>query len=111
MNKEILTMKTSDFTDECSRIPEPMCTYTIIPETMASVLEIIKIMSVKQSASFYGFSLSPSDTDAKLTFRSDSFDLFSLKDYLEIITGIAVTPIDEHFIIELRIDSLYEALK
>lgn len=111
MNKEVLSMTTSDFTDECARVPEPMCTYMVIPEIMTRVLEIIKIASDKQSSSFDGFSLTPSDTDAKLTFRSDSFDMFALRDYFDMVTGVNIRPIDEHFLVELRIDGLYEALK
>ncbi len=110
MCKQILSMQTQEFNEECARVPEPMCTYVVIPETMERVLEIIGIASEKQSASFDGFSLTPSDTDAKLTFRSDSFDMLSLCDYLDMITGIIIRPIDDHFLVELRIDSLYLAL-
>lgn len=111
MTKEILSMKTPSFTEECARVPEPMCTYVVIAEIMIKVLEIIRIASDKQSASFDGFSLTPNDTDGKLIFRSDQFDLFALAEYFDIITGIKITPIDDHFLIELRIDSLYEVLK
>ena len=111
MNKEVLSLKTPAFTEECARVPEPICTYVVIPETMAKVLEIIRIASDKQSASFDGFSLTPNDTDGKLTLRSDQFDLFALAEYFDIITGIKITPIDDYFLIELRIDSLYEILK
>jgi len=111
MTKEVLSMKTPAFTEECARVPEPMCTYVVIPETMTKVLEIVRIASDKQSASFDGFSLIPSDTDGKLTFRSDQFDMLALAEYFDIITGVKVTPIDNHFLIELRIDTLYEVLK
>jgi hypothetical protein len=102
-------LNTADYTEECARIPEPICTNVVLPDTMTQVLDIIRIVSEKQSASFYGFKLVPSDTDAKLSFRTDSFDLFALKDHFDIITGLNITPIDEHFIVELRIADLYMA--
>ena len=109
MVKDIMYLNTADYTEKCARIPEPICTNVVLPDTMTQVLDIIRIVSEKQSASFYGFKLVPSDTDAKLSFRTDSFDLFALKDHFDIITGLNITPIDEHFIVELRIADLYMA--
>ncbi len=109
MSDDILLLKTDVFTEECARSPEPVCINEVLPETMKKVLDIIGIVSEKQASSFYGFRLIPSDTDAKLCFRTDNFDLYALKEYFDIITGLKIIPIDEHFIVELRIADLYMA--
>lgn len=105
---DLISLRTSDFVEKANRLAEPNELYEVCLDRLDAIFKVVKDIARMNYNSFYGFSLIPDGEDAVLQIRlgmlniGDEFDeLFSEA------TCFAITPIDEHFCVDIRFDGVF----